>query len=140
VLKQTSNKYPYLTLIEEVRGLLNYVQGDQTPIVCYEGMSNRVSICEKAGMVFYVPDLLDLETEVLHPGQKYDVLQPDEQGKIRTIVRDKFLGTLLLKRSDKKHDQLKDDCRNRYSSGDKSKAFPKTPGEAMQRIQDFRRM
>ena len=49
VLKQTSSKYPYLTLIEEMRGLLNYVQGDQTPIVYYEGMSNRVSICEKAG-------------------------------------------------------------------------------------------
>ena len=88
VLKQTLSKYPYLTLIEEVRGLLNYVQGDQTPIVYYEGMSNRVSICEKAGMVFYVPDLLDLETEVLHLSQKYDVLQPDEQGKIRTIVQE----------------------------------------------------
>ena len=25
-----------------------------------------------------------------------DVLQPDEQEKIQTIVRDKFLGTLLL--------------------------------------------
>jgi len=140
VLKQTSSKYPYLTLIEEVRGLLNYVQGDQTPIVYYEGMSNRVAICEKAGVVFHVPDLLDLEAEVLHPGQKYDVLLADEQGKIRTIVRDKFLGTLLLERSDKKHDQLKDDCRNWYSSGNKNNAFPKTPGEAMQRMQDFRRI
>jgi hypothetical protein len=140
VLKQTSSKYPYLTLIEEVRGLLNYVQGEQTPIVYYKGVSNRVSICEKAGMVFHVPYLLDLEAEILHPGQKYDVLLADEQGKIRTIVQDKFLGTLLLERSDKKHDQLKDDCRNRYSSGDKNNAFPKTPGEAMQRMQDFRRI
>ena len=90
-------------------------------------------------MVFYVPDLCDLETEVLYPGRKYEVLQPDEQEKTRTIVRDKFLGTLLLERSDKKHDQLKDDCWNRYSSGDKN-AFPKTPGEAMQRMQDFRRI
>jgi hypothetical protein len=140
VLKQTLSKYPYLTLIEEMRGLLNYVQGDQTPIVYYEGMSNRVSICEKSGMVFYVPDLLEIETEVLHPSQKYDTLGLDEQGKIRTIVRDKFLGTLLLERSDKKHDQLKDDCRNWYSSGDKNNVFPKTPGEAMQRMQDFRRI
>ena len=141
VLKQTSSKYPYLTLIEELRGLLNYVQGDQTSIVYYEGMSNRTAICEKAGMVFHVPDLLDLESEVLHPGRKYDALQPDEQAKICTIVQDKFLGTLLLEMSDKKHDQLKDDCRNRYSSGDKNNAFPKTPdGEAMQRMQDFRRI
>ena len=139
VLKQTSSKYPYLTLIEEMRGLLNYVQGDQTPLGYYEGMSNRVSICEKAGMVFHTPELLEMETEVLHTGKKYDSLGSDEQGKIRTIVRDKFLGTLLLERSDKKHDQFKDDCRNRYSSGDKN-AFPKTPGEAMQRMQDFRRI
>jgi hypothetical protein len=141
VLKQTSSKYPYFTLIEEMRGLLNYVQGDQTPIAYYEGMSNRVTICEKHGMVFYTPELLEImETEVLHPNNKYDALGSDEQGKIRTIVRDKFLGTLLLERSDKKHDQLKDDCRNRYSSGDKNNAFLKTPGEAMQRMQDFRRI
>ena len=139
MLKQTSSKYPYLTIIEELRGLLNYSQGDQTPIVYYEGLSNRVSICERAGMVFYVPELLELETEVLHPSQRYDSVTPDEQEKIRTIVRDKFLGTLLLERSDKKHDQLRDDCRNRYSSGDKG-AFPSTPGATMQRMQDFRRI
>ena len=33
VLKQNSSKYPYLTLIGELRGLLNYSKGDQTPIV-----------------------------------------------------------------------------------------------------------
>ena len=134
VLKQTSSKYPYLTLIEELRGLLNYSKGDQTPIVYYEGLSNRVSIfCERAGMVFYVPELLELEAEVLHPGQKYAVLHSDEQEKIRTIVHDKF------QRSDKKHYQLRDDCRNRYSSGDKS-AFPSNPGAMMQRMQEFRRI
>lgn len=52
---------------------------------------------------------------------------------------DKFLATLLLERSEKKHDQLMDDCRNRYSSGDKS-AFPSNPGATMQRMQDFRRI
>jgi len=88
-------------------------------------------------MVFYVPELLDLEAEVLHPGQKYDVLHSDEKEKIRTIVRDKFLATLFLERSDKKHEQLKDDCMNRYSSGDKN-VFPSNPGAAMQRMQDFR--
>jgi hypothetical protein len=65
-----------------------------------------------------------------------DVLHSNEQEKIHTIVRDKFLATLLLKRSDKKHEQLRDDCRNQYSSCDKS-AFPSNPGAMMQRMQDF---
>ena len=68
VLKQTSNKYAYLVLQEEWRSLLlNKQEADHTTNVYYERMSNRVAILERVGGVFYTPELLEMETEVLHP-------------------------------------------------------------------------
>ena len=78
VLKQTSNKYPYLILQEELRSLLlNKQEADHSTNVYYERMLNRVHIYERAGGVFYTPDLLEIETEELHPGVLYDAITPD---------------------------------------------------------------
>jgi hypothetical protein len=97
VLKQTSNKYPYLILQEEWRSLLLCKQeSDHTTNAYYERMSNRVTILERAGGIFHTPELLDIETELLYPTQQYDAITPDEQQKVRAVVKEKYLATLFL--------------------------------------------
>jgi len=140
VLKQTSNKYHYLILQEEWRSLLLCKQeSDHTTNAYYERMSNRVTILERAGGIFHTPELLDIETELLYPTQQYDAITPDEQQKVRAVVKEKYLATLFLDRSDKKHDQLKDDIKNKYAQGDKN-AFPTTISGIMQLMQDYRKL
>ena len=140
VLKQTSNKYAYLVLQEEWRSLLmNKQEADHTTNVYYERMSNRVAILERVGGVFYTPELLEMETEVLHPGSSYAAIAPDEQQKVRGIVKEKYLATLFLDRSDKKHQELKDDVKNDYAKGNKN-AFPPTISMAMQLMQEYRKL
>jgi hypothetical protein len=46
---------------------------------------------------------------------------------------------LFLDRSDKKHDQLKDDIKNTYSKGNKN-AFPTTISATMQLMQEYRKL
>jgi hypothetical protein len=78
-----------------------------------------------------------METEVLHPGSSYAAISPDEQQKVRGIVKEKYLATLFLDRSDKKHQELKDDVKNNYAKGNKN-AFPPTISMAMQLMQEYR--
>ena len=140
VLKQTSNKYAYLVLQEEWRSLLlNKQESDHTTNVYYERMSNRVAILERVGGVFHTPELLEMETELLHPGSTYAAITPDEQQKVRGIVKEKYLATLFLDRSDKKHQELKDDVKNDYAKGNKN-AFPPTLSMAMQLMQEYRKL
>lgn len=80
VLKQTSNKYNYLILQEELRSLLLCKQeSDHTTNTYYERMSNRVTIFERAGGIFWTPELLEIETELLYPSQVYAAITLDEQ-------------------------------------------------------------
>ena len=140
VLKQTSNKYHYLILQEEWRSLLLCKQeSDHTTNAYYERMSNRVTILERAGGIFHTPELLEIETELLYSTQKYDAITEDERQKVRAVVKEKYLATLFLDRSDKKHDQLKDDIKNKYAQGDKN-AFPTTISGIMQLMQNYRRL
>jgi hypothetical protein len=140
VLKQTSNKYNYLILQEELRSLLLCKQeSDHTTNTYYERMSNRVTIFERAGGIFWTPELLEIETELLYTGQVYAGITQDEQQKVRAVVKEKYLATLFLDRSDKKHEQLKDDIKNKYAQGDKN-AFPTSISGIMQLMQDYRKL
>lgn len=55
------------------------------------------------------------------------------------MVKEKYLATLFLDRSDKKHEQLKDDIKNKYAQGDKN-AFPTSISGIMQLMQDYRKL
>jgi hypothetical protein len=133
VLRQTANKYHYLMLIEEMRSLVVFKQESGMTInTYYEKMANRVAIYERVGGVFYTPELIPVETEELYKGQDYDSLTPEEQLKVRAVVKEKFIACLFLDRSDnKEHEQLKDSIKNGYSRGDEA-AFPTSITKAMQ--------
>ena len=141
VLRQTTNKYRYLMLQEELRSLVNFKQEDgMSSNTYYEKLANRVAIFERVGGVFHTPELLAAETEELHAGQDYDNLTPDEKLKVRAVVKEKFCACLFLDRSDnKEHQQLKDSVKNAFAKGD-PKAFPTTITQAMQLMSDYRKV
>ena len=99
-------------------------------------MSNWVTILERVGGTFHTPELMEMETEALYPGSKYNAISLDEQQKVRAVVKEKYLATLFLGRSDKRHYQLKDDIKNTYSKGNKD-AFPSTTSATMQLMQEY---
>jgi hypothetical protein len=103
VLKQTESHYPYLAIQEEMRGMLNFSQGeDMTLGTYYKKFNTCVAIAECAGCSFVTTSLLDNETEVMYPGTiSFDDLQPDEQTMVEKSNRDKYLAVLYLMRSGK---------------------------------------
>ena len=141
VLGQTTNKYRYLVLQEEMRSIFTFKQEDgMSSNTFYEKFANRVAIFERVGGVFYTPELLAAETEELHAGRDYDSLTADEKFKVRAVVKEKFCACLFLDRSDnKEHQQLKDSVKNAYAKGDQ-KAFPTTVTQAMQLMSDYRKV
>ena len=141
VLRQTTNKYPYLMLIEEMRSFVVFKQEvGMSTNTYYEKFANRMAIYERVGGVCHTPELLALETEGLYKGQDYDKLTPEEQLKVRAVAREKFCACLFLDRSDnKEHEQLKDSIKNDYSRGD-VKAFPTSITTAMQLMADFQKV
>ena len=95
VLRQSTNKYCYLMLQEEMRSLVTFKQEDgMSSNTFYEKFANRVAIFERVGGVFHTPELLSAETEELHAGQDYDNLTADEKLKVRAVVKEKFCACL----------------------------------------------
>ena len=138
VLKQTESHYPYLAVQEEMRSMLNFSQGeDMTLGMYYEKFNTRVSIADRAGCTFVSESLLEVETELLYSGFKYENLQSSEKAKVEKTARDKYLAVLFLMRSGKRHLQLQNDIKNDHAKGVEH-SFPTTVASAMQIMNDFK--
>jgi len=138
VLKQTESHYPYLAIQEEMRSMLNFSQGeDMTLGMYYEKFNTRVSIADRAGCTFVTESLLEVETESLYSGSKFEKLQPSEQAKVEKTARDKYLAVLFLMRSGKRHLQLQNDVKNDHAKGVEN-SFPANVASAMQIMNDFK--
>ena len=119
VLKQTESHYPYLTVQEEMRSMLNFSQGeDMTLGAYYEKFNTRVAIADCAGCLFVTKSLLDTKTEMAFPGTAgFNALQANEKSKVEKAARDKYLAILYLMRSGKRHLQLQNDIKNDHAKG-----------------------
>ena len=67
----------------------------------------------------------------------FESLTTDQMVKLSKTCRDKYLATLYLMRSGKRHTQLKNDIKNDHSKGVEN-LFPMTVASAMQIMNDFK--
>jgi hypothetical protein len=143
VLKQTESHYPYLVVQEEMQSMLNFSQGEDMSLgMFYEKFTTRVAIADRAGCIFTTPALLDVEADVMFSSDdggttSYESLTLDQKATVNKTCRDKYLATLYLMRSGKRHTQLKNDIKNDHAKGVEN-SFPTTFASAMQIMNDFK--
>ena len=115
---QTDDQYPYATVYEQLVGLFGYRQETMTNAQWYERFNTRVDVANAIGVSFLHPALLTYQAGQDHDGSEYDALTDAEKETIKTKVTERFLGYIMLRQSSKKHNELKSDLQNGFTTGD----------------------
>ena len=115
---QTDDQYPYATVYEQLVGLFGYRQETISNAQWYERFNTRVDVANAIGISFVHPALLKYQAGQDHDGSEYDALTHAQKETIKAKVTERFLAYIMLRQSSKKHNELKSDLQNGFTTGD----------------------
>ncbi len=98
VLEQSDNQYKRAVLIAKQLSILSFCQDNQVPnATYYNQFTTRVEVACQAGVCYYTPDLLLLDTKCVELScTKYDTLTPAKQKNIREVIEQEYLVYLFI--------------------------------------------
>ncbi len=119
-LGDCDNQYKRVVLIAKQLSILSFCQDNQVlNATYYNQLTPRVEVACQAGVCYYTPDLLLLDTKCVELScAKYDTLTPAKQKNVREVIEQEYLAYLFINNKNLKlHSQLKKDVANDYSKG-----------------------
>ncbi len=115
ILKQTEDQYPVAALWEQLFNVANAKQGDSTNNEWYDRFNTKVEVAESVGVSFDFETIWEYCVLEAHKAA-YTLLKPDEQEAVRVSAWERFLSYALIKTSNFKHDKIKDDLLDDYTT------------------------
>ena len=108
--------------------MVNAKQTNLTKNKWHDRFNTKVEVAESEGVNFDFKKIWEYFGQEVHKAA-YTTLQPDKHEAVRVNARERFLSYALIKTSNSKHDNIKDDLLDDYTKG--SDNYPQTRSQAL---------
>ena len=118
---QTDDQYVYATVYDQLLGLFGFRQENLTNAQWYEKFNSRVDVATACGVEFGHQVLYDYQMNIDHPATPpttWNQLTDAQKTEVKSKSRERLLAYIMLRQSGKKHNDLKYDLQNEFTTGD----------------------
>jgi hypothetical protein len=115
---QTDDQYVYASVYNQLVGLLGFRQENLTNAQWYEKFNSRVDVATACRVEFEHQVLINYQKNIDHLNTDWANLANEEKIDVKSKSREKLLAYIMLQQSGKKHNDLKYDLRNEFTTGD----------------------